>query len=133
MAATADCESAPAAHPPPHPDTVARHLKIVLSSFTNELKELFPSKMELCMMHAIVDALPPRTLADLFSKNVIPVKGLVLQRDEQVILSHGLFEKLGFGDRIAQLWRNDLRDEDKDIVWEWLEHAVKHAETYNNL
>lgn len=112
--------------------------KHTVVSLIDEIIEQFPrdSDLILCRLY-IKDQIPTENLMDIFIKYFLPQKQSILDKDDtfftegtrdffiQLNLKNNLFEKI---------WKSNVLDEDdRTIIWDWMETIVIIVDKYNNL
>lgn len=112
--------------------------KNTLVSFIDEIIEQFPrdSDLIICRIY-IKDQIPVASLIDLFIKYFLPQKQSIVNKDEEFFLNgtKDFFQDLNIKTNIFQkIWLSDVLDnEDRDIIWEWVNSIVSIVEKYHNL
>lgn len=112
--------------------------KHTVVSLIDEIIEQFPrdSDLILCRLY-IKDQIPTENLMDIFIKYFLPQKQSILNKEDsfftegtrdffiQLNLKNNLFEKI---------WKSNVLDEDdRTIIWDWMETIVIIVDKYNNL
>lgn len=112
--------------------------KHTVVSLIDEIIEQFPkdSDLILCRLY-IKDQIPTENLMDIFIKYFLPQKQSILNKDDsfftegtrdfftQLNLKTNLFEKI---------WKSNVLDEDdRTIIWDWMETIVIIVDKYNNI
>lgn len=112
--------------------------KHTVVSLIDEIIEQFPrdSDLILCRLY-IKDQIPTENLMDIFIKYFLPQKQSILDKEDsfftegtrdffiQLNLKNNLFEKI---------WKSNVLDEDdRTIIWDWMETIVIIVDKYNNL
>ncbi len=112
--------------------------KHTVLSLIDEIIEQFPrdSDLILCRLY-IKDQIPTENLMDIFIKYFLPQKQSILNKEDtfftegtrdffiQLNLKNNLFEKI---------WKSNVLDEDdRTIIWDWMETIVIIVDKYNNL
>jgi hypothetical protein len=126
-----------------------------LLDFFDDLIQQFPTDMELIVIRtfiqhqAIIDILMKKFLVSL-NRNNGKVKNMIASRDEKLFLEHNMLffcdkdtDTKGKNDEVItkenanhfkELWLSGQLDEDDKIVmWAWLDRLVQIADNYANL
>jgi hypothetical protein len=112
--------------------------KNTLVSFIDEIIEQFPQDSDLIICRIYIkDQIPTENLINMFIKYFLPQKQLVINKDEEFFLNgtKEFFEDLNIKSNVFQkVWlSNVLDDDDRDIIWEWINSIVTIVDKYNNL
>ena len=108
--------------------------KKVTIDFFDELIEQFPKEGDLILLRIFFkDQAPFVDVINYFILKILPLKGTVIKkRDESFFLTkNDLFQNLSKSNvnKFRQLWRR-LDNEDKKIIWKWLDSFVYLAKKY---
>lgn len=118
---------------------ILKQFKNALITFLDELIGQFPSEGDLVIFRIFLkDRVPIDTIINYFVLRVLPLKQLVIDRDEDFFLNKcELFESIEALDRkdkvtrFKKLWRSKcLDDDDKRVVWEWFDSFIFLSEKY---
>ena len=117
---------------------ILNQFKNALISFLDELIVQFPSEGDLVIFRIFLkDRFPIENIINYFVLRIIPLKTMVLDRDEDFFLNKcDLFENFnqnskGKVNRFKMLWRSSsLDDDDKRVVWEWFDSFIFLTEKY---
>jgi hypothetical protein len=112
--------------------------KNTLVSFIDEIIEQFPQDSDLIICRIYIkDQIPTENLINMFIKYFLPQKQIVANKDEEFFLNgtKEFFEHLNIKSNVFQkVWlSNVLDDDDRDIIWEWINSIVTIVDKYNNL
>lgn len=112
--------------------------KNTLVSFIDEIIEQFPQDSDLIICRIYIkDQIPTENLINMFIKYFLPQKQLVMNKDEEFFLNgtKEFFEDLNIKSNVFQkVWlSNVLDDDDRDIIWEWINSIITIVDKYNNL
>ena len=117
---------------------ILNQFKNALISFLDELIVQFPSEGDLVIFRIFLkDRFPIENIINYFALRIIPLKKMVIERDEDFFLNKcDLFENFNQNskvklNRFKMLWRSSsLDDDDKIIVWKWFELFISLTEKY---
>ena len=117
---------------------ILNQFKNALISFLDELIVQFPSEGDLVIFRIFLkDRFPIENIINYFVLRIIPLKKMVIERDEDFFLNKcDLFENFNQNskvkvNRFKMLWRSaSLDDDDKIIVWKWFELFISLTEKY---
>lgn len=112
--------------------------KNTLVSFIDEIIEQFPQDSDLIICRIYIkDQIPTENVIKMFIKYFLPQKELIVNKDEEFFLNgtKEFFEDLNIKSNVFQkVWlSNVLDDDDRDIIWEWINSIVTIVDKYNNL
>jgi hypothetical protein len=112
--------------------------KSTLVSFIDEIIEQFPHDSELIIYRIYIkDQIPTENIINLFIQYLLPQKQLIVEKNELFFLQHTkeLFEDLNIKANIfKKIWLSDvLDDEDRVVIWEWVNSLLLIVEKYNAL
>jgi hypothetical protein len=98
-------------------------------TFIEELVDQFPQEQELVMLRVLfVDQLQTDDIAQQFGEKVLPYEKLIKERNEQYFLQEdSIYKEVKTQSviRFKKLWQSGtLDDEDKDVIWAWLDQFV---------
>jgi hypothetical protein len=120
----------------PTPVTILREFKHNLIQFFDELIEQFPHESHLVLARIFLkDRIPIEHVMQQFIQTILPLKPVISIRDEKFILE-GRLTFLEQADantvnHFKTLWKsNQLDDEDKQVIWQWLDQFILLAERY---
>jgi hypothetical protein len=117
---------------------ILKQFKTSLISFLDELIGQFPSEGDLVIFRIFLkDRVPIENIINYFALRVIPLKQMIIDRNEDFFLNKcDLFESVnldnkGKVNRFKMLWRSEyLDDDDKRVVWEWFDSFIFLTEKY---
>jgi hypothetical protein len=113
--------------------------KKLLSSFCDELIEQFPNEGDFRVAKVILDS--GQMSIDNMMTNFIhntddKMKEMIRNKDEKFFLEENPFSFLSNDrfDKFSRMWTSDnLDDEDKTVLWEWMDALVKISNKYKLL
>jgi hypothetical protein len=113
--------------------------KKLLSSFCDELIEQFPNEGDFRVAKVILDS--GQMSIDNMMTNFIhntddKMKEMIRNKDEKFFLEENPFSFLSNArfDKFSRMWTSDnLDDEDKTVLWEWMDALVKISNKYKLL
>jgi len=113
--------------------------KKLLSSFCDELIEQFPNEGDFRVAKVILDS--GQMSIDNMMTNFIhntddKMKEMIRNKDEKFFLEENPFSFLSNArfDKFSHMWTSDnLDDEDKTVLWEWMDALVKISNKYKLL
>jgi len=107
-----------------------------LVSFFDELIEMFPNEKEFILLRILVkDQIPSTQIMSYFEhvlENEDIMKSIEL-RNDQFFLDNVLFSKFNKSDIFKNIWKNTLDNDDKKMIWSWVESFMKMAKNYSSL
>ena len=107
-----------------------------LVSFFDELIEMFPNEKEFILLRILVkDQIPSTQIMSYFEQlleNEEIVRSIELKND-QFFLDNVLFSKFNKSDIFKNLWKNKLDNDDKAMIWSWIESFMKMTKNYASL
>jgi hypothetical protein len=93
--------------------------------FLTDLIDIFPNESILYSYQIIMQQLKPVDLINIFTKQVLPGKEYIRQRDD------AFFDQSASQAHILNNIKNNVISvEDKHIIWDWLDTFVKFLENY---
>jgi len=119
-----------------------REFRNQLVRFLDELIEQFPQMPEFVIFRIFVkDQAPAADVIGRFIRDLLPFRDQVKQRNDNFFLEHSVMymEKKGYkngkknADYFSQIWNGDqLDDEDRKIIWEWMDLFMEIAGKYHS-
>jgi len=107
-----------------------------LVSFFDELIEMFPNEKEFILLRILVkDQIPSTQIMSYFEhvlENEDIMKSIEL-RNDHFFLDNVLFSKFNKSDIFKNIWKNTLDNDDKKMIWSWVESFMKMAKNYSSL
>ena len=107
-----------------------------LVSFFDELIEMFPNEKEFILLRILVkDQIPSTQIMSYFEQlleNEEIVRSIELKND-QFFLDNVLFSKFNKSDIFKNLWKNRLENDDKQMIWSWIDSFMKMTKNYASL
>jgi len=118
---------------------ILNQFKNSLTSFFDELIELFPHEADLIMIRIFLkDQINIKDVMDIFyynlNKNDQELKKMIKEKNESFFLENSLFDNFSKGKvlHFKQLWNSPVLDkENKSMVWKWVDSFVLISEKYN--
>ena len=115
--------------------------KTSLLTFFQELIDQFPQEGDLVIIHIfLANQFPIQDAMEIFAlklnKNDQELKKMIKVRDENFFLNHNLFDSFGEGkvSHFKRLWTSGVLDEEnKDVVWSWVDTFVILSNKYLSL
>ena len=105
----------------------------VMDEFLTELKETFPEEKKLKVYYNSFLSLKkvnPRKILELFMKNAAPHGALITSRDERLFTEN---EDIISDVQLSKLWNNDLDDDTKNAIWQYLNTLYVLGTTISSL
>lgn len=105
-----------------------------VKNLLSDLKRIFPQRKEISIGQAQLETalmVNQRVVIDSFIKYVYPFKDQIQKKDEHFFLKPG---NVGEDDYISEalqlreLWKNELRPENKDMLWKYFQVLIVLAE-----
>lgn len=115
------------------------HYKKLLSSFCDELIEQFPNEGDFRIAKIILESgqLPIDDMMNSFIDNTDDkIIEMINKRDERFFLEENAFSFLSNArfDKFSHMWKsNTLDEDDKTVLWEWMDALVKISNKYKLL
>lgn len=105
-------------------------LQKTLVSFFDELIEMFPTEGNFVMIRIMIkDRIPVTTIAEHFTKNLLPEKQTVQNRDNCFFDRNPLLSSLGDShtENFKKLFFS-LPEDDRQIIWKWVDAFINLTE-----
>lgn len=121
------------------PISILSDIKQNLLDFVTDLMIILPNETDLRLFYVFIEhQIPMVDVARYIAKNIVPLKKKVKDRDEDYFKENAvLFEKLGEFEcevnRFKMLWDSNPDEENRNMVWLWLEKFVELGESYRKL
>jgi hypothetical protein len=120
---------------------VLTEFKTGLISFFDELIDQFPQEGDLVMIRIFLkDQIPIEDVVNIFSnainKDNAKLKKMIKDRNEIFFLENNIFDSISKTKVVhfKKLWRSgSLDEEDKKVVWRWVDSFVYLSEKYNKI
>ena len=119
---------------------VLSEFKNNLISFFDELIGQYPTEGDLIRIRIYIkDQKPIEDIIDVFThyinKNDQEIKKMVKARNETFFLQNNMFDFLGKVKilHFKKLWRSEVDDEDKKIMWSWMDSFIYLSDKYIKL
>jgi hypothetical protein len=120
---------------------VLTEFKTGLISFFDELIDQFPQEGDLVMIRIFLkDQIPIEDVVNIFSnainKDNGKLKKMIKDRNEIFFLENNIFDSISKTKVVhfKKLWRSgSLDEEDKKVVWRWVDSFVYLSEKYNKI
>lgn len=116
---------------------ILKTFKTTLLSFIDELMGQFPKDTELILARIFLkDQINIKDVMDVFLIKLIKLKPLILAKDDSIFkeedfLSFG--DQTGFTNLKKQWLSNNIDEDDKAVIWEWLKSFIFLCEKYRDL
>lgn len=112
--------------------------KTQIVTFFDELIEQVPEEGDLVVARILLkDQLPIIDVMNHFIQEILPLKDLVVSRNEEFFLKNNiLFDEFDKNrvNHFKKIWRSERLDQsDKDAIWDWFRIFIKIAEKYQKL
>jgi len=115
--------------------------KKLLLSFTDELIERFPNEADFIVMRIFIDTqIPIKTIIDNFieqlKKDNMKLRGIITNRNDSFFINEKPFSFMSDerNNKLGTLWLSGvLDDEDKGVLWSWVDSFVKLSDRYAKL
>jgi len=115
--------------------------KNLLLSFTDELIERFPNEADFIVMRIFIDTqIPIKTIIDNFieqlKKDNMKLRGIITNRNDSFFINEKPFSFMSDerNNKLGTLWLSGvLDDEDKGVLWSWVDSFVKLSDRYAKL
>jgi len=95
-----------------------------LVTFFDELVEMFPNEKDFILIRILVkDQIPSTQIMSYFEMVMLnkEIISSIERRDDDFILSNVLFSKISKSDVFKNLWENRLDNDDKKMIWDWVD------------
>ncbi len=108
-----------------------------LIDFLDELVEQFPEEEEIIMSNLLIKTqIPVKMVIDKFIQFFIPNIDLIKTRDDRFFLSENdIFSQINpnKSGTLKRIWKSrNIDDEDREIIWSWIETLVSITMKYQN-
>jgi hypothetical protein len=102
-----------------------------LVEFFDELINQFPNDSDFIIARIFIkDKIPIEDILNAYIVNATPHEDLLKERDSDKIIQIIRKMKLGISEnkliKYAEMWKVELDDEDKSVIWSWID-------TFNNI
>jgi len=107
-----------------------------LVSFFDELIEMFPNEKEFILLRILVkDQIPSIQIMSYFEQVLAneDVMRSIETKNDKFFLENVLFSKINKSDIFKNLWKNKLDEDDKKMIWNWVDAFMKMAKSYSSL
>lgn len=118
---------------------ILKKFKAQLIAFLNELIEMFPKDGDLVMYRIFIENnIPIETAMTKFIHKLESkdLKKHIENRSESFFMENNIID-IKHSDRVnylRKIWRSGvLDDEDKDMMWKWVDHFVNISEEYKKV
>tara|TARA_B110000977_G_C11069873_1_gene489202 strand:- start:1745 stop:2284 length:540 start_codon:yes stop_codon:yes gene_type:complete len=105
----------------------------VMDEFLSELQETFPKEKKLKVYYngfLTMKKANPRKILELFMNNAVPHASLITKRDDALFKCEN--ELIPDVD-LSRLWNDDLDDETKDAIWQYINTLYVLGSTINSI
>jgi hypothetical protein len=114
---------------------ILNKFKVCIVHFLDELIEQFPDETKLYAAKLIVSSIKSSVIMTRFQQTILPFKDIVEARCSDEILKrlHQMFDIIGTNaiNYFETMW-GTLDEEDRDVIWEWIDMFISMAETYSS-
>jgi hypothetical protein len=108
-----------------------------LVRFMDEIIEQLPDEPDLVVARIFIkDQLSADKLMQYFVESILPLRSLVIARDERFFIENNVLFCQISGEKVnyfKRLWTDHLDGDSKITIWEWFAHFVRAAERYRDL
>lgn len=123
----------------PNKTVILQEFKNQLTNFFDELIAQFPAEGDLIVIRLfLTNQMPIQDIMDIFNNklndNNQEFKTMIKNRDDVFFLEHDIFDTISKqkSGHFKKLWcSGQLDQEDKDIMWKWLDTFVFLADKYS--
>ena len=98
--------------------------------FFDELIDMFPNEKEFIILRILVKDQIPSTQIMSYLHNNEEIITSIQKRDDQFFLKNILFSKFSKSEIFKNLWENNLDQENKDMIWKWVDAFMKMTKNY---
>lgn len=119
---------------------IMQEFRVQLVKFLDELIEQFPHEGDFVIIRIFInDQIPVADVIGRFIRDLLPLKDQVKSRNQQFFLQNSLLytgasiasEKIN---HFKNLWLSkQLDDNDREIVWQWMDLFISIADRYYKL
>tara|TARA_B110000483_G_scaffold138665_1_gene165718 strand:+ start:4756 stop:5133 length:378 start_codon:yes stop_codon:yes gene_type:complete len=110
-----------------------------ITNFINELCTTYPDKKDMVVFQEkfnMVKGINSQLVIDYFIKYIYPFKDMIMNQNVDFFIDGGgqeeLSDKYGLRlrDNLTNLWKNEMNEENKKIVWKYLKTFILLIEKY---
>jgi hypothetical protein len=110
-----------------------------ITNFINELCTTYPDKKDMIVFQEkfnMVKGINSQLVIDYFIKYIYPFKDMIMNQNVDFFIDGGgqeeLSDKYGLRlrDNLTNLWKNEMNEENKKIVWKYLKTFILLIEKY---
>jgi hypothetical protein len=110
-----------------------------ITNFINELCTTYPDKKDMIVFQEkfnMVKGINSQLVIDYFIKYIYPFKDMIVNQNVDFFIDGGgqeeLSDKYGLRlrDNLTNLWKNEMNEENKKIVWKYLKTFILLIEKY---
>ena len=104
-----------------------------LVGFFDELIEMFPDEQEFILLRILIkDQIPSTQIMSYFeyAVNSSIIMTSIEKRDDKFFLENLLFSKINKSDVFKKLWMEKLAEDDKKVIWKWIDSFVYLGDKY---
>jgi hypothetical protein len=120
---------------------ILTEFKNSLIAFFDELIDVFPSEGDLIIIRIFLkDQIPIEDVIIIFNNNINKdnqkFRTMIKERNETFFLESNVFDSISKNKvgHFKKLWRSGtLDDNDKNIIWKWIDSFVYLGDKYNKL
>jgi len=117
-------------------NTLLLDFQKALVGFFDELSQQFPREPDFILIRIMIkDRLPVLEVMNFFINIILPQKELIKSRSDTFWTEKNSLFSLGDfkTDTFKNLWKSKLDDEDKKIIWSWLDSFISMVEKYQKI
>jgi len=106
-----------------------------LVAFFDELIDMFPNEKDFILIRILIkDQIPSTQIMSYFVKVVSneEIMTSIEKRNDLFFLDNVLFSKISKSDVFRNLWKNKLDENDKKMIWDWIDAFMKLTKSYVN-
>ena len=110
-----------------------------ITNFINELCTTYPDKKDMIVFQEkfnMVKGINSQLVIDYFIKYIYPFKDMIVNQNVDFFIDGGGQEEssdkygLRLRDNLTNLWKNEMNEENKKIVWKYLKTFILLIEKY---
>jgi hypothetical protein len=104
-----------------------------LVAFFDELIDMFPNEKDFILIRILIkDQIPSTQIMSYFVKVVSneEIMTSIEKRNDLFFLDNVLFSKISKSDVFRNLWKNKLDENDKKMIWDWIDAFMKLTRNY---
>lgn len=104
-----------------------------LVSFFDELIDMFPNVKDFILIRILIKDQIPSTQVMSYFVYVLENEEImesIRKRDDHFFLNNVLFSKISKSDVFKNLWINELDDDNKKMIWSWVDSFMTITKKY---